>query len=241
MNYEDHSLLGDEKHFWYEARKILIGKLFSHVSEKGNTKSILDVGCGIGGELDIISSFGRTTAMDIDKQAVELAKEKGHRTILADLENIKLDSNYFDIVCAFDVLEHLKNDRKVMSEIFSSLKSKGIFLFTVPAHPSLFGHHDKSTGHERRYTKKEILNKLQESGFKSVELYYWNIIILSAVYAYRKSKNLFFKKAKIESDAKKRNKFINSLLYFILKTEALHLFRRKTTPGLSIYGIARKK
>lgn len=242
MDYTDHILQkNNEGHFWYEARKILIGKLFTYISkEQKENVSILDVGCGTGTELELISGFGDLTALDVNEKALEIAKEKGYKTTMLNIENCDLEKNYYNIVCSFDVLEHLNNDYLALKNIYSSIKEDGFFLFSVPAHPSIFSQHDIALEHKRRYTKKELRTKLGDEGFGNIELYYWNSFLFPMIYSLRMFKKIFLKNIKLGSEAKQRNKFINKILFLILKFEATNLFRKRGLPGISIYGIARK-
>ena len=242
MDYIDHVLQkNNEKHYWYEARKVLIHNLFSSLEIRSKKNiNILDVGCGTGTELKTISQFGNLTALDVNEASLSLAKQRGYKTIHLDIENEKLKENIFNIVCSFDVLEHLQKDYKALNNIYASLKNPGFFLFSVPAHPSIFSQHDIALEHKRRYTKKELKEKLENEGFVDVELYYWNSFLFPAVYVVRMFKKVFLKNIKLGSEAKQRSRIVNKVLYLILKLEAVYFFKKKGLPGLSIYGIAKK-
>jgi SAM-dependent methyltransferase len=68
-------------------------------------------------------------------------------------------------VGAFDVLEHIHDDEKVMQNLYQSLKPGGYFFLTVPQHPFLWSFQDDFAGHKRRYTRSELLEKLLRTGF----------------------------------------------------------------------------
>ena len=242
MDYTDHILQkNNEGHFWYEARKVLIDNLFTHIKLREKEEiNILDIGCGTGTELELISSFGKLTALDINKKALEIASKKGYKTKILDIQKCDLEKNHYDVACSFDVLEHLEDDYSALKNICSSLKEGGYFLFSVPAHPSIFSQHDIALEHKRRYTKKGLKEKLESECFGKVELYYWNSFLFPGIYLIRMFKKIFLKNIKLGSEARQKDKLLNKILFLILKFEAKFFFRKKGMPGLSIYGIARK-
>jgi len=242
MDYKDYLIQKNkENHFWYESRKFLIDRLFFYYSKrlKGDI-DILDIGCGTGTELKTMAKYGNLNALDINENAVRIAQDNGFNTIVSDIEKEKLEKEKYDIISAFDVLEHINDDYFALSNIYQALKEDGVFLFTLPAHQIIFAQHDIAMEHKRRYSKKGLKEKLKEEGFKNIELYYWNFTLFPLVFIIRMFKKIFIKKSTLSSEAKTRNKFINKILYIILKLEVKYCFRKKTLPGLSIYGVAKK-
>ncbi|MFH0755510.1 MAG: class I SAM-dependent methyltransferase [bacterium] len=110
MDYKDFIQLQNQQelHFWYKARKKLILNLlnFKFKNYKQN-RLILNIGCGTGTEMEIIKKFGQVMALDNNQNAINIVKQQGYKTILADVEKYNLKNNYYDAVCCFDVLEHL--------------------------------------------------------------------------------------------------------------------------------------
>ena len=64
--------------------------------------------------------------------------------------------NKFNLVCLFDVLEHIENDRETIKKISNILEINGYLFITVPAYQWLWSNHDISLMHKRRYNKKNI-------------------------------------------------------------------------------------
>jgi SAM-dependent methyltransferase len=248
MDYQDYILQKnkDVSHFWFAAKLNLIENLLEEVffNEKSD-KSILDIGCGTGTELDILNKFGQVTALDTNQTALDLIKQKGSSVILADIEKFILPKNSYDAVCCFDLLEHLANDEKVLKNIFQSLKNNGYLLFTVPAFKFIFSTHDLALKHQRRYNKKDIDNKLKSSGFTIISLGYWNTVLFPIEVVARLFKKLLyiklFKQPGYQSDAKSINPLVNKFLFSILNLEnKLINYGIKFPFGLSLYGIAQK-
>lgn len=244
MDYIDYKKVGNikELHFWYKARLNLISNLFNKIlGGSGKKFKILDIGCGIGTEIKILKNYGEITVIDKNKKALEIAGNEGVKRIWADVEEIAIPKKSYDVICAFDVLEHLNNDKKSLEKIYASLKKNGYLFFTVPAFPSLFSTHDLAMGHKKRYLKKEVISLLKTTGFNIVKINYWNTILFPLIAVVRIIKKLK-KGSAIESDAHKIPKIINVVLYHILNLENKNIFFNLTSPfGLSIYGVAKKE
>ncbi|MBU1092078.1 class I SAM-dependent methyltransferase, partial [Patescibacteria group bacterium] len=115
-----------------------------------NDIRILDVGCGTGENFYWLSKFGEVTGADTSELAVELADQKG-KAVLGRTEDLPFEDGTFDLVTAFDVLEHVTDDAKVLQEWKRVLHSGGRLFLSVPAYQGLFGPHDRALGHLRRY------------------------------------------------------------------------------------------
>jgi len=230
MDYRDYQEGMPQKHFWLRAKLDFINVLLNKVNFDKTTK-ILDIGVGIGQDLEVINKFGCVYAIDIDKKTLDLVPEHMvFEKILADATNIPYPDNFFDMVVSFDVFEHIKDDSKTLSEIYRVLKKDGVLIFTVPAFNFLFSNHDSYLGHYRRYNKKMIKKLLVN--FNCLTNGYWmSTLFLSAAICKNYKKYSF-----------NIPKFINSLCYNILSFENWLIKRSIKLPiGLSIYGIYRVK
>jgi 2-polyprenyl-3-methyl-5-hydroxy-6-metoxy-1,4-benzoquinol methylase len=84
-----------------------------------------------------------------------------------DARNIPFD-NEFDVMGAFDVLEHIKEDEEVLAQMCKALKPKGWILITVPQHAWLWSSTDEYAQHERRYAASDHRRKLEAAGFSII-------------------------------------------------------------------------
>jgi SAM-dependent methyltransferase len=91
----------------------------------------------------------------------------------------------FDVVGAFDVLEHIDQDREVLAGIRKALRPGGALLITVPQHPWLWSPADDYAHHVRRYTRGELRGKLRDAGFEVARLTSFVTILLPAMLASR--------------------------------------------------------
>lgn len=130
---------------------------------KGKKLSILDLGCGSGYVGESLSKGNFVVFSDISED--EMKNIKGAK-IVADALNLPFKEGSFDIVLCADVLEHIKDDEKVLKNIYTVLKKTGQAIIAVPTYSRLYGHHDKLIGHYRRYDRKDITKKAKNAGFK---------------------------------------------------------------------------
>jgi SAM-dependent methyltransferase len=152
--------------------------LFSLVEEhiKGD---ILEGGAGIGNFTSLLLKRGRVFAIDINKDCLKgLRKKFGSKVFIefGDLEKGKFFSKTkkFDTIVCLNVLEHIKDDKKALENMFELLKPKGKLVLLVPAYQLFFGRLDEELGHFRRYSKPELTRKLTSLGFKICKSRYLN-------------------------------------------------------------------
>jgi SAM-dependent methyltransferase len=156
--------------FWYESRNRLILYVLRRFFP--NLKSFLEIGCGNGFVLSAIgASFPHATLAGSEILSCGLA-HAARRLPHAELFQMDARSipfaSHFDCIGAFDVLEHISEDERVLRSIHRALKPNGGILLTVPQHPWLWSHRDEMVGHVRRYTAKELKEKVVEAGFKII-------------------------------------------------------------------------
>jgi SAM-dependent methyltransferase len=229
----------EKEHFYYLAKQYLIEKLLKKFCPKG--LQILALGCGTGKEAKILSQFGQVTGLDGSKEAIKMCSKRNfEKLILYEIKDkLPFKNNSFDLVCAFDVLEHLQYDQLIIKEIRRILKRGGLFFFTVPAYQFLYSSHDRALQHQRRYNKKHIL-KLLNNDFIVIKISFFNALLFPLLAVYRLIKKL--SKNTSQTDiALKIPPFINQLFLFILKKEADLICRFSLPFGLTLVGLVKKK
>ncbi len=146
---------------------------------------VLEIGSGLGSFSKIlISQNGNNSVIlsDIDETFVEKlsSRYKTFKNVYVEnfnLENIKNSSDgnfHIDTCIAINVLEHIKDDIKVIQNIHNVLNANGNLILLIPAHKYLYNIIDKSVGHLRRYNKKDIDRILKNTEFKLIESHYFN-------------------------------------------------------------------
>jgi len=153
--------------FWFRYRNSLIIRALQLYFP--NAKNFLEIGCGTGfvlsgieSKLPRLSLFGS----EIYCKGLEFAKKRLKRTVLFQMDACKIPfENEFDVIGAFDVLEHIQDDHIVLREMFKSVKNGGGVILTVPQHQLLWSFIDEISCHKRRYSMRELKTKLEAAGF----------------------------------------------------------------------------
>ncbi|MBI2139414.1 class I SAM-dependent methyltransferase [Candidatus Woesearchaeota archaeon] len=141
--------------------------------------SLLDIGCGAGRLLARASARGmKSIGLEPNEDLVKLAKElaPGLFILKGSAEELEKVKEKVDNISLIDVLEHIQDDRAQLGRIYAQLNPSGRIIVVVPCYPYLYGKRDVNSGHYRRYTKRELIQKLRRSGFIIKKARYWNML-----------------------------------------------------------------
>lgn len=164
-------LAGLEKaNFWFQSRNSLIllalKKYFPELS------SIMEVGCGTGFVLSGISKAfpsAQLVGSEIFVAGLHFASARIPRAEFLQMDARRIPyENEFDVVGAFDVIEHIKEDTIVLQNMFNAIKPGGGLIISVPQHQWLWSATDDYACHERRYSRVDLHTKLTEAGFEII-------------------------------------------------------------------------
>jgi len=186
----------DKHHWWFQARRNIVSSLLrAKWPQPANSLEILDIGTGTGGMVPILASWGHLTATEPDRETLALTQERfeslGECATFKQggWEELELSENHFDLVTAFDVLEHCQDDREALRKWRTWLRDDGTLLLTVPAFPSLWGLNDEISHHYRRYTRTTLLQVLAETDFAVSKISYINSLMFVPVWISRNIKD----------------------------------------------------
>jgi SAM-dependent methyltransferase len=162
----------EDGNFWFESRNRLLIWALRHYFP--DVKTFLEIGCGTGFVLSGIQrEFPDLTlhGSDIFSEGLVYAGDRVPAAMFfqMDARNIPFE-NEFDVIGAFDVIEHIEEDEIVLSSIFRAVKSGGGIILTVPQHQWLWSKNDEIACHKRRYSKKELAAKVENAGFRILRL-----------------------------------------------------------------------
>lgn len=181
----------EESHWFFVARRNILGRLLDGLMSGTVQPRILDVGCGTGATTGFLEQFGEVTGIDPSATAIEYCRQQGReRLCLADGQNLPFADESFDLVVALDLLEHLEQESEGLSEAWRVLKDGGHALLVVPAFGFLWSDFDRFSGHYRRYSKEELRRKIEEPGFEVTRLSYFNTLLFPLVLGIWVGKNL---------------------------------------------------
>jgi SAM-dependent methyltransferase len=132
---------------------------------------ILDFGCGDGLSFSVLSKFGRVRGIEPNQGLIRTDKPERQAIYSEPLGSSTYSRWKFDLITAFDVLEHIEDDRKAFDALLAMLAPNGFLVLTVPAFMCLWDQHDEVNQHFRRYTAK-TLNELVCGTGRCIELRY---------------------------------------------------------------------
>jgi len=160
--------LVEARHFWFVPRNELIAGLANRFFP--NARSYLEIGCGNGSVLRaLVQSRRWKRIVGSDLHPTGLAHARARLPL--EVEFVQMDAtaipaiNAFDLIGAFDVIEHIADDEVVLRRLRQATVEGGGVIIAVPQHPSLWSRADEIGHHQRRYRRGELEKKLRRNGF----------------------------------------------------------------------------
>lgn len=155
-------------HFWFASRAELIAwALRRHFPA---ARTLLEIGCGTGRVLAAIArrtAIARLTGSEAHVAGLRIAARAAPAAELLQMDARRIPyRDEFDVVAAFDVIEHIEDDATVLREMFAACRPGGGIMLTVPQHPWLWSARDAVAGHYRRYRRADLLRRMAGAGFE---------------------------------------------------------------------------
>jgi SAM-dependent methyltransferase len=245
-NQYDLMFAQEERHWWYVGMRRISAALLEEypprVPDRGaRPLRLLDAGCGSGGMTRFLARFGDVVGVDLAPRALELAKRRGLRDLVrSSVGTLPFLDASFDVVTSFDVLYHLDvdNDRAALSEIHRVLRPGGVALIRLPSFDWIRGAHDEVVHTRHRYTRDELVGKLEDAGFRMEQATYANFLLfpLAPAKRYLERRN----GTREATDLWRPPGPLNRLLGDLLSLEALPARGPGLPWGLSVFAAARR-
>lgn len=230
-----------DRHWWYEARRQIIARLIKSLKLPQDAK-ILEAGCGPGANLKMLSRFGDVWGFEPDEFAIN------HCRVYSGVPTARLEKGFlpapipfsgpFDLIGAFDVIEHVQQDADSLKALYEITKPGGYALFTVPAFPFLWSQHDVVNHHHRRYVLPQFKKLLTDAGYNVTYISYYNTLLFPLVLGVRVLKKAL--KIKDRPDEAMPGAAINIILRLIFASERFVLGKLRLPFGVSIIAVCQR-
>ena len=222
----------ERKNWWFTVRRKILSERIDHILQHPEGISSLNVGAATGTTSDMLTAFGKVMSVEYDEDCCKFTESFLSTPIIqGSITELPFDNESFDLVCAFDVIEHVADDQKAVEELYRVCKTGGYIALTVPAYQFLWGPHDVVNQHFRRYTMKVLTALLATHSGTIVYKTYYNSILFIPIAIFRlltRLANIFRKKKEIPASSDHEvfgtDGFFNSILaslfsidYYLLK------------------------
>ena len=179
----------EQTHWWHIGRRRILADFVEAICREVTDRQprILDVGCGTGANLIMLSKYGDAEGVDISEDALAFCRERGlDKVKLGAGEELPYEDDTFDLVTAFDVVEHMDDDLAGLREMRRVLRPGGRVLLFVPTFMFLWGLQDDVSHHRRRYRLSQLRRVLEQAGFEIERMTYANIMFFLPILLVRK-------------------------------------------------------
>jgi SAM-dependent methyltransferase len=157
-NHGGSASIAEPDYWWYRARtQLLHAALGPFVADAAR---VLDVGSADGPSVGWLRGAGRLTPLDIDPRGL------GPGGVCGSALQLPFRSGSFDVVAAFDVLEHCEPESGTLAELTRVLRPGGRLLLSVPAYTWAWSDFDEENGHLRRYTRPRAVAAVRGAGLE---------------------------------------------------------------------------
>ena len=236
----------EDSHWWFRGRRIVLADLLrQHVRLPVR---LLDVGSSGGSVTQALMELGPVTACDMDLGSVAAACQRpGLSLVVGRAEELPFEDHSFDLVTAFDVIEHIDDDVQALHEIARVVRPGGGVAIAVPAYQWMWGQQDEVNDHKRRYTRRLLRQRLEAAGLHPERMTSFNSFLFPAIAAVRLVRRLDPRRGEGQDRARMvRSDFsmtrpgrINDTLALILGAERWTLRVMDLPVGVSLFAFAR--
>lgn len=236
------------RHWWYRARRVVVRAVLEvHLPARADRR-LLEVGAGTGSVTMLLTEFGTVTAVEPHPVALESCARIAPdaqllRGDIGDLAHLVGDVEpRFDVVAAFDVIEHVEDDIAALRALQPMLAPGGRLVLTVPALEMLWGPHDDVNGHYRRYSRALLVRNLRRAGYEVEYVSYFSTVLFPIVAAVRVGRRLLgLHPEELRSDFRLPPQPLNQALTRLFSLEGAWLARRPLPIGSSLIAVARAR
>ena len=158
----------EARNFWFRSRNRLIAWALKRYF--GAARNFLEIGCGTGYVLSGLAAAVPALKLfgsEVSSSGLGYASKRVPQAQLMQMDARSIPFvEEFDVIGAFDVIEHIEDDGQVLRQIYRALAANSGVLLTVPQHPFLWSEYDVRARHVRRYRARELKDKVMDAGFE---------------------------------------------------------------------------
>jgi SAM-dependent methyltransferase len=230
----------DDRHWWYRARRRVLADLIRREAQLPANAQILEIGCGTGHNLAMLGKFGHVDGLELDDEARALSEKRLGRKVMSSPlpELAEVPDRYYDLIGAFDVIEHIEDDAAALASIAAKLKPRGKFVMAVPAHQWMWSAHDVVNHHKRRYSRRSLKTLIEGSPLQLDRIGYFNSLLFPLAVAERAASKL---RGKESADVTLPPAPLNAGLEKVFSVERHFIGRLPLPIGLSLFAVASAK
>ena len=247
--YYNEYYRNEREHWWFRARESILRDQMERLIAEGRIPSrprILNIGAATGRSSEWLGELGDVVSLEYDADCCRLTRERtGLDIVEGTILDLPWESGSFDVVCAFDVIEHVEDDAGGVAEMKRVCRKDGILFVTVPASPLLWSEHDEINHHFRRYRMREL-----KALFKGSDVLLgtgFNSVLFAPIAVHRVVRRLADRLSQsrnrpLQSDfSRSQFPMVDGLLETLFRSESLWLSRGIGLPwGVSAMIIARR-
>jgi SAM-dependent methyltransferase len=179
------TVLEEDRHWWFATRTRAILVFLDRYVGPGQSRRILDIGCGAANMTHHLRHYGQVVGLDNNPRPLEVARQRGLEAYEGSAADLPFGDGEFDLVALLDTVEHVDEQDEVFRECRRVLRAPdlqtgtpgGKLLVTVPAFMFLWSNNDVLNRHRRRYTASELRARLAQNGFRALRISYNNFFI----------------------------------------------------------------
>lgn len=157
----------DLTHWWFRGKAALITSALSRFAPTDGW--LIDIGAGSGGVTSALPwPAERRVALEGNWALIAAARTRGLVALKGDVTALPIESGTASVVCLLDVIEHLDDPVRALSEARRAVRSEGVVVVTVPAHEWLWSATDETLGHRRRYNRSKLRAEFDAAGLETL-------------------------------------------------------------------------
>ena len=234
----------EDEHWWFVARRQILEKFVAGFDLPVDAR-VLEIGCGTGGNIGMLSRYGQLDCIEMDPEAAAMARDRGGAPVregaLPDQlpDQMEERGEPYHLVTLFDVIEHIDDDVASLAAVSRITRPGGTILVTVPAFPFLWSVHDDENHHKRRYVRKDLVALAERTGLTLEYVSYFNFWLFPPVAAVRLVRKVIPYEESWK-DMKKPAAWINSTLRAVFASERVMLGKLRLPFGVSLLAVLSK-